>query len=88
MPEEVNLDGVRAKVMAPDGTTFVSLSWQKDMKLNPASILESFSFLDKQVENGEWNLEMMGSLYFPAGKKLIEWQNKNNLKFSPGVVIQ
>jgi hypothetical protein len=88
LPEDVSLSAVRAKVMTLDGTTFVSLSWQKDMKLSPASILESFSFLDKQIENGEWNLEMMGSLFFPSGRKFIEWQNRNNLKFSPGVVIQ
>jgi hypothetical protein len=88
LPENVQLDGTRAKVSSPDGEQFVQLYWHRNMKLSPADLLEAFSFLDKQIENGEWSLEMMGRLYFSEGKTLIDWQNKNNLKFSPGVVTQ
>lgn len=88
LPEAVTLDGARAKVIAQDGETFVNITWHQEIRLSSSTILEAFTFLDSQIDNGEWNLDMMGSLYFPSGKDLIEWQNKNNYKFALGVVTQ
>lgn len=73
LPPEARLQMVQAKITHAATDSTVTLTWDRKSKLEPQAVITAFEFLDKQVNDGEWQLRF-DQLHFATGKSFLKWQ--------------
>ncbi len=82
LPAEARLQMVQAKVFQAVTSQSVTLTWDRTTRLEPASVMRAFEFLDSQLPEGEWSLRF-DRLHFPTGRALLQWQVDASIKIAP-----
>ncbi len=87
LPAEVVLQMVVAKVIHAATNSTVTISWDRQTRIEPQTIMSAFEFLDKQIADGEWSLRF-DQLHFATGASFLKWQVDTSTKVEQSQVSQ